>query len=563
MKFIQNIYKGILFAPLLLMSACGDKLTEANISPNVVDPAVSNPNMVMPTIMAPSADKYLRLGWGDMAGVMQHTQHDGWFGGHNNYEWGPTDWTDYYDRLRNNDFLLKSPSKFHQGVGLTMRAFEFGNITDLWGDAPYTEALKGNKGTWEPIFDSQEIIYKGIIEDLKAAASIFATGDKDGYLQNYDTYYNGDLLKWQKFANSLLLRYYLRISDKLPDIAKAGIEGIYASGIYIKSPAEDACISFVGSVASNAWPFIYHLDEVGASDFRRKKPAAPLVNQLKETHDPRLQVWVAPVHVKWVADPALTTAMDPFIRRNGEVLNGTISLPDKELVAQKAGGAVFTRHFNPTLYAAEFAGTTLDTSSYVGLPTGLFQPDYYNRNPTPGQTVENQHVSQLSNLYRYSNNPNLLKARLIHSAEVSFILAEAALKGWNVGNAEAHYNEGIKLSLQTWGVGEGYDAFMTSGGVKYDGTLKQIITQKWVASWSGAIESWMDYRRTGYPELQGSAAADHPVLPVRLIYGNEEASYNRTNTANAINALEQTKYSSQPNSQWSKIWLLKGINKPW
>ena len=190
-----------------------------------------------------------------MGGVVQHIQHDGWFGGVNHYEWGPQNWNNYFDMLRNNQFLMESSSPFHQAVALTMKSHIFGMITDLWGDAPYTEALQGGKGVLEPRFDSQEIIYKGILEDLKAAASIFSSHDNSGYLTGYDTYYGGDTHKWHMFANSLLLRYSMRISAKLPDLAKAGIEQVYQSGIYIKDPADDASISFVGTVSSNSWPF--------------------------------------------------------------------------------------------------------------------------------------------------------------------------------------------------------------------------------------------------------------------------------------------------------------------
>src|SRR5690606_27228269 len=142
------------------------------------------------------------------------------------------DWTNYYGMLRNNNYLLKSPNAypFHRGVALTMKAFVFGMITDLWGDAPYTDALKGDEGLFEPVFDTQETIYRGILSDLWAASDIFATGDNSGYLAGYDVYYAGDPAKWQRFANSLILRYAMRISEKLPDVAKDNIERVAASG---------------------------------------------------------------------------------------------------------------------------------------------------------------------------------------------------------------------------------------------------------------------------------------------------------------------------------------------
>lgn len=513
--------------------------------------------------MAPAANSYLDLGWNDMSGLMQHTQHDGWFDSYNSYNWGPRDWTEYFDRLRNNEFLLQSGGTFHQGIALTIRAFQFGMITDLWGDAPYTEALKGTQGKWEPAFDSQEIIYRGIIDELQRAAAIFATGDNGGYLTGYDTYYGGDTQKWHKFANSLLLRYYLRISDKLPEIARQGIESVYSSGIYIKQPSEDATISFVGSAASNQWPYLYHLDEAGASSFRRKKPAQTLIDQFRSTNDPRLSVWFAPVHVQWIADPGLPVATEPFIRKNGAILNGVTSLEDRTLKAEIQEGARFTRHFNPVLYAAENNGAVLDTNLYVGIPVGIRLPDYHNGNPTPGQVVENQHVSQLSDVYRYANKPSVLKGRIIHSAETAFILAETALKGWNTGSAEEHYNNAIQLSLETWDVAGQYNSFINTPGVKYNGTLEQIITQKWIASWSASTESWMDYRRTGFPQLKAGPASPQPALPVRFIYGEAEAARNRENINKAIEALQQTQYATQKNNQWSKPWLLKDTGKPW
>src|SRR5690606_23758643 len=105
--------------------------------------------------------------------------------------------------------------KFHQGVSLVMRAFVFGQITDLWGDAPYTHALKGDEGETEnllPAYDSQEVIYDGIIADLTEAATLLSDSP-DSYREIFpeaDPLYGGDPAKWQKLANSLRLRYLMR-----------------------------------------------------------------------------------------------------------------------------------------------------------------------------------------------------------------------------------------------------------------------------------------------------------------------------------------------------------------
>jgi Starch-binding associating with outer membrane len=564
MNMLKKISKSILVLAVMLVASCSDRLSEINENPNGIDPASANPNLVMPEVMNNAARSYLELGYGDVAGVVQHIQHDGWFDGVNHYNWGPQDWSGWYNMLRNNEFMYKRSVelnfKFHQGVALTMRSFIFGAITDLWGDAPYTSAVKGDQSNdfLKPAFDSQEVIYKGIIADLKAASALFATKDATGYTAGYDIFYAGNPTSWQKFANTLLLRYYMRVSEKMPAEAKAGIEAIYASGVYIKTPSEDAMMNYIGATAGNSWPGAVAFDQE-QSNFRRKKPAQTLLNSLMANSDPRLKVWFAPVYVRWVADPTLATPVDQFIRKDGVIMQGTSYLTDVVFNAEVKKGAKFTRHYNPKLYTG-----TLDTNEYVGIPAGLRQPNYYNNNPTPGQVVQNQHVSQLADVYRGSSG-GLLRARLASSAETAFILAEAAQKGWAVGTAATHYNAGVKNSLETWGVGSQYDAYIAKPGVAYNNTLERIMEQKWIASWTAATEAWFDYRRTGLPSFKAGQAAAEPVLPVRFNYGDNEVNFNRVNSDDAISKLETTKHSGLrgKNSQWSKPWIIQGTGKPW
>jgi hypothetical protein len=333
MNLYRYLSRTIALLTLVLLSSCEEQLTEMNVNPNGVDPATANPNMLMPTVMTGAATSYLNLGYGDIAGVVQHTQKDGWYTGHNSYDWGPQDWSGWYGLLRNNEFLYKRAQDlnypYHQGVALTMKAFIYGMITDLWGDAPYTQAMKGDAGGQAqllPAFDSQELIYQGILADLKAAAELFATRNNVGQITDYDVFYKGNMELWQKFANSLLLRYYMRISAKMPDVAKAGVESIYQSGIYLKDANEDAVMAYLGASAGDSWPTAASFD--AGSNFRRLKPAQPLLHKLLAYKDPRLTVWFAPVHVQWIADPALATATDAFIRKDGLIQQGVRSLTD-------------------------------------------------------------------------------------------------------------------------------------------------------------------------------------------------------------------------------------------
>ena len=542
--------KKFLLSVVLLCSlfiSCED-LTETNENPNGVQPEVVNPNLVLPTVLTEAAKLYVNLGYQDIAGVVQHTQKDAWSGGHNDYDWGGSQsWEPYYSVLRNNalvyDRAVELDMEFHQGVSLVMKSFMFGLITDLWGDAPYTHALQGELLGGEnikPAFDTQETIYNGILADLETANTLLSgTSDNyNGIVSNADVYYKGDPAKWRQFANSLMLRYYMRISDKKPDVAKAGIEKIFNNPDQypiITSPDDDAAMPFPGNSADNSWP-ANTVSDASGSNYRRIKMAATLIEALQEKDDPRIGVWANKVQVPLVVDAGLPAGTD-------EIVDGV-------------------RYLSPY----KVGDTPVDTDpEYVGVPTSFSAlPSTYNLNPTPGQTSHNPHVSFLNDIYKAASGP-LLKSRLLSASEVYFILAEAALKGWNTGDAESHYESAIEASFETWGVDDEFDTYIAGPEVAYDGTLEQLIEQKWIASWTAAAESWFDFRRTGFPALQAGPAAKRSVLPVRFYYMQDELMLNADNAEQALNNLEVTGYTQADgkNSAWSKPWLVQGTGKPW
>lgn len=527
--------------------SCED-LTVVNTNPNGVQPDVVNPNLVLPTTLTEMAKLYVNLGYQDIAGVVQHTQKDAWSSGHNDYDWGGNQsWSGYYDILRNNDLLYQRAVaqnlEFHQGVALVTKAFMFGLITDLWGDAPYSSALKGESGGVEnilPAYDSQEAIYTGIIADLDKANKLLSKqkSEYSSIVDNVDVIYNGDPTKWRKMANSLALRYYMRISAKKPDVAKAGIENIAKNPSnypIITSNTDDATMGFPGTSDGTSWPANAVYD-VSGSNYRRLKMAQVFVRYLQGVNDPRLAIWAAKVETPLVVDATLPAGTD-------KILNGKRYLsPDK------------------------VGNTKVDTDpDYVGLPTSFSAlPSAYNLNPTPGQTSFNPHVSFLNPMYKNASG-GLLRARLISAAEVNFILAEASQKGMSVGDAKAFYEAGVKASLSTWGVSSFSAAYLATKGVAYDATLKQVMEQKWIASWTAATESWFDYRRTGFPVLTAGPAAKRQAIPVRFYYMQDELRINAKNVTVALDKLEVSNYSQADgkNSAWSKPWLLQGTSKPW
>ncbi len=174
----KNKYSLILALTLVFtfVISCKD-LDELNINPNGVDPAKADLNFLLPTIETSLGQTVFGTGFGQMSGVMQHTQQTGWQGGYNNYEWDDLShsWGGYYSMLMNNDEYFKKAVKdkleFHEGVARVLRSYIFGMITDLWGDAPYSKALKAELGPdyFKPKFDDQKDIYLGILSDLDTA----------------------------------------------------------------------------------------------------------------------------------------------------------------------------------------------------------------------------------------------------------------------------------------------------------------------------------------------------------------------------------------------------------
>jgi hypothetical protein len=565
---MKNIHP--VFFLLLLLSgilpSCKKQLEKLNDNPNGANPATANPNLVLSTVLTTTGQQYVNLGFGDIAGVMQHTQVDGWTGSHNEYDWsGDNPWTPYYDILRNNKFVYDRSVDLHfelqQGIALTMKSMLFGLVTDLYGDAPYTHALDGDQSGKEnifPVFDSQQSIYTGILADL-AKANELLSKPKSYYTSSTgtaDVYYGGDPTKWRKLANSLALRYYLRISDKLPDVARAGIEKIVADPTtypIITAAADDALMAFAGNSNADSWPsnVTYNADSL---KYRVTKMCATFINALKPLKDPRLAVWANKVQI--------------FLRVEDWFPSGTNRIVDTVV----AGEPRKVRYISTDVLAARnLTINDIDQDpNYVGIPPAIVGGQVYNLSPDASQASHNPHVSWLNNIYMNASG-QLLKARLLSAAEVHFILAEAALKGWATGDAQMHYNAAIQASLTAWGVASAYGAYIAQPAVAYNGTLQQLITQKWIASWTNATESWFDFRRTGYPALVSGPNAKAPVLPVRLYYMLDERNLNAANTLAAENNLQLTSYSgygadatnSYHNSAWSKPWVCQGTGKPW
>jgi hypothetical protein len=125
-------------------------------------------------------------------------------------------------------------------------------------------------------------------------------------------------------------------------------------------------------------------------------------------------------------------------------------------------------------------------------------------------------------------------------AEVSFILAEAAERGWIGGSAAAYYEQGIRASMEQWGVTDAVaiNAFLAQPAIAYQGGvagLTQIAQQKWIALYGDGVQAWAEWRRTCVPgTVKPGPAAVIGTVPRRYQYSVRELLVNANNVEAAI-----------------------------
>lgn len=134
---------------------------------------------------------------------------------------------------------------------------------------------------------------------------------------------------------------------------------------------------------------------------------------------------------------------------------------------------------------------------------------------------------------------------LLDNTEVEFYLAEAAARGYNVGeSAEEHYNNAIKSSFAHWGLSEAdADAYLSKPEVAYTtaaGEWNEIIgTQAWLAYYVRGFIGYTSWRRLDYPVLNLPPApeTDNGQVPNRFTYPINEQTLNADNYYQAAQAI--------------------------
>ncbi len=158
-------------------------------------------------------------------------------------------------------------------IAKILQQYIFWTVTDRWGDVPYSEALQGVT----PKYDTQEEIYKGMIQTLSEAVNAF-----DGSAITGDIINGGDIAAWKQFANSLRMMMALQLSKRYPSAGDYAATQFTAAlndpAGYISDNADNVKLTYPGGNFPSAWWGLYN----GRKDFAESKTMTDLMASLSD-----------------------------------------------------------------------------------------------------------------------------------------------------------------------------------------------------------------------------------------------------------------------------------------
>ena len=332
-----------------------------------------------------------------------------------------------------------------------LNVYHFHGITDRMGDVPYSEAMQGLANR-KPKYDTQRSIYLALLARLESAINSM-DASKPPVFGKADIFFGGDITKWKKFGYTLMMRIGMRMSEVEPGLSQQWVEKAAAGGVM--TDFEDIAYIRYADITGQFNPransmITGNYSKPGGDNVEGGKYAKTFIDHLKNTEDPRLAV----VAVVWVPQGTTpeTYVADIVPANQRGMLNGSISSYPMD----------FDTYSEPSLLYL-----------YRGSPIVVFEP-----------------------------------------SEAYLLLAEAALRGWNVGITDADaYEKAVRAAMKRWalwpdvGVHTGVipdaaiNAYLAKNpyGGSYDQKFEQIATQKWISMFDNESEVWSNWRRIKLP----------------------------------------------------------------
>ncbi len=508
----------------LLMAACTSDFEETNTNPNTTLVGTIPASSMFEPLLYNGANAWLDYTWFWNNELVQFTAFTGGTTRQEHrYFISDANWQsvwNLYARYTNNalhmyDLAVAQGDRSLEAIALTLKVLYMSNLTDMYGDVPYSEAFTARKpdGTTKPKFDSQKEVYQQMFADLETANSIYALNPT--FLKpTLDGMYGGSMAKWRKFSNSLYLRLLCRVSGRNEmNVGTKMTEMLTKPTTYpvFTSNADNATVIFSGID-----PYRNQYAITTEGDFTSS--GRKLTQQL-------LKMTV-------ITENDVQTYVDPRLPIIGKKNISTVTNPKN-------------------IWIGTVAGCTQEEQSIVDKGTSWLNYKVFCRPAAPGCFMD--------------------------YAEVQFILAEAALNGWISGGetaAKAYYTAAVTASMQKWAPFGAFsetpvtitDADITTylasklGSWDLATNKKELIgNQKYLALFWIGMEAYHEYRRTGYPVLtigKGTVYNDY-ILPTRFSYPNTTMATNGDNAEIALKRMGGDNNMKTP-VWWSKQAIAEG-----
>lgn len=412
-------------------------------------------------------------------------------------------------------------------------AFYAWYTSDVYSSIPYTEAFKARytiPSYLTPKYDTQETLYGVLDNQLKAAITVLKAPQSATQvnLTGYDIYFDGNITKWIKTANSLRLLMAMRLIKRSPEKLKAIATEVLGDNVGLISSIDED------------WKFIPHAERSNSGDLNpsNQRPVSGsknMVDFMWKTQDPRTRIFFEPSHfTKARFDSAQAQGKIPasFVW-DGQLYRGQFVSPDARLDPAKAV------YFTTITYS--FNGTQVTNATL----------------PSPIR-------SRLFRTLTSSNGDGNIAYPLITYADVCFMLAELAQRNIAGTDAQAWYYKGIDASLAEYdklallAKVPGYVpltsaeilTYKAQPGIVYDpaNALEQICVQQYINSYKNNNEAWATIKRTGFPSPTGNIMKLEPfinggspmAMPRRFsINPPSLTDLNATNIQNAIEDMQK------------------------
>lgn len=403
-------------------------------------------------------------------------------------------------------------------VARILKVMIFAQLTDSYGNLPYFEAgAQAENNNLHPAYDSQEDIYNDFFKELKeAAAQLNSSMVLEG-----DLIFNGDVDKWRKFANSLRLRYAMRLINV--DEAKAETEAVSAISAGLMESIDDTAAVEHGN---------YNVSTSGATEIRGNGfsqvqnfseeiivACDTYVSYLRDNNDPRLLMMFG-MYAAYQEDATS--------RYNSKSSTETSVEITQEYLAKYG----VTEGYAPGYFLWE---------APEGSPTDIWAPRFVEKN---GKTVQINKFFKSVQIRRHLTRVDMPSIYQSYS-EVELWLSEAAQRGWTNfgGDAKTHYKNAIFANIDELvqileaepNLSLNADVYSENLWNNTADKMEAINMQHYVNNFYNGIEGFANWRRSGYPKLKPATdnaytdQALNGLIPRKLSYPNTEMNFNREN----------------------------------